>query len=151
MNILILYGSQTGNAKEIAYEFQNRIDSKVITSSIHNMNVYQNKIEELNAFDRVIFFCATTGNGEFPENAILFWKKVKNRKNEKNLYESLKYSICALGDTNYSMFCFAGKSLNKRLKELGAKPIVPIFCIDAVDDEDEQIEKYFSKIIQSLK
>ena len=63
----------------------------------------------------------------------------------------MKYSICALGDTNYSMFCFAGKSLNKRLKELGAKPIVPIFCIDAVDDEDEQIEKYFSKIIQSLK
>ena len=151
MNILILYGSQTGNAKEIAYEFQNRINSKVITSSIHNMNVYQNKIEELNHFDRVIFFCATTGNGEFPENAILFWKKVKNRKNEKNLYESLKYSICALGDTNYSMFCFSGKSLHKRLQQLGAIPILPIFCIDAVEDEEEQTEEYFSKIIPSLK
>ena len=151
MNILILYGSQTGNAKEIAYEFQNRLDLKKVTSFVHNMNVYKDKIEELNDFDRVIFFCATTGNGEFPDNAILFWKKVKNRKNEKNLYESLKYSICALGDTNYSMFCFSGKSLHKRLQQLGATPILPIFCIDAVEDEEEQIEEYFSKIIQSLK
>jgi sulfite reductase alpha subunit-like flavoprotein len=147
MNILILYASQTGNAEEIAYEFNDRMNSKKITSSVYNMNVYKDKIEELNEFDRVIFFCATTGNGEFPENGFLFWKQVKNRKNEKNLYESLKYSICALGDTNYSMFCFSGKSLHKRLQQLGATPILPIYCIDAVDDEYEQIEEYFSKII----
>ena len=116
MNILILYGSQTGNAEELAYAFHQLIEEKCKNAVVNNMNFFSDNYEELNNYDYVIIFCSTTGNGDFPINASKFWIKIKNRQLKKNTFESLKYSICALGDSNYSMFCFSGKNLNKRLQ-----------------------------------
>jgi len=150
MNLLILFGSETGNAEELSYAFHQLIEEKCENIVVQNMNYFSDNYEELNNYDYVIIFCSTTGNGDFPNNASKFWRKIKNRQLEKNTFESLKYSICALGDSNYSMFCFSGKNLNKRLEQLGATPITPIFCMDAVDDDEESFEKYVSMILPKL-
>jgi len=152
MHIYLLYGSQTGNAEQIAYHLSHilkeNIDNCEIT--VDKLNNYSENYEILNNSDYVIFVCSTTGNGDFPENASRFWRKIKSRKLEKELFSNVKYSVCALGDTNYSMFCFAGKNLNKRMSQLSGKEILPIFCMDAVDDDEEQLEKYISLLLEKL-
>tara|TARA_A100001234_G_scaffold214656_1_gene218483 strand:+ start:685 stop:1146 length:462 start_codon:yes stop_codon:yes gene_type:complete len=152
MHIYLLYGSQTGNAQEISHYLSHilkeNIDKCEIT--VDKLNNYSENYEILNNSDYVIFVCSTTGNGDFPENASRFWRKIKSRKLEKELFSNVNYSVCALGDTNYSMFCFAGKNLNKRMSQLSAKEILPIFCMDAVDDDEEQLEKYISLLLEKL-
>lgn len=150
MNILILYGSETGTADELSHIFHQIIEDKYENVRVSIMDSFSDNYEELNNYDYVIIFCSTTGNGDFPNNASKFWRKIKNRQLDKNTFESLKYSICALGDSNYSMFCFSGKNLNKRMQQLGAIPIAPIFCMDAVDDDEESFEKYVSIILPKL-
>lgn len=152
MRIYLLYGSETGNAQEISYHLsyilKENIDNCEITVDI--LNNYSENYEILNNSDYVIFVCSTTGNGDFPENASRFWRKIKSRKLEKELFSNVNYSICALGDSNYSMFCFAGKNLNKRMSQLSGKEILPIFCMDAVDDDDEQLKQYISLLLEKL-
>lgn len=150
MKILITYGSQTGNTEQISHTLFSIIEEENKEVEIYPMNYFSNNIEDINNYDYVIFLCSTTGNGEFPENAFQFWKNVKKRTLEKNTFESLKFSVCALGDTNYSMFCFSGKSLNRRLLQLGATEIMPIFCMDAVEDDEEEFEKYVNQLLPML-
>ena len=152
MKIYLLYGSQTGNAEEIAHYLSNILKENLDEPDIivDKLNNYSETYEILNKSDYVIFICSTTGNGDFPENASKFWRKIKNRKLDKEIFSDVKYSVCALGDTNYSMFCFAGKNLNKRISQLSGQEIMPIFCMDAVDDDDEQLEKYISLLLDKL-
>jgi methionine synthase reductase len=94
-----------------------------------------------------VIVVSTTGDGDPPDTAGRFWRKLK-RNTQPNLLKSLQYALLGiqysfiiiiivvvvvvvvivillvgLGDTNYTNFCNMGKMLNKRLLELGATPI----------------------------
>ena len=148
-NCLILYGSQTGNVESISKFIYEEIKNSFSSCSIYSMNHFSNKLEELNNYEKIFFLCSTTGDGEIPDNASQFWKNIKNRKLSKKLLENINYFLIAFGDTNYSMFCYAGKKLDKRLKELAANSILPMISVDAVDDEEEEVDKLL-EVIKSM-
>tara|TARA_B100000900_G_C20558192_1_gene707712 strand:+ start:493 stop:963 length:471 start_codon:yes stop_codon:yes gene_type:complete len=154
MNILILYGTQTGNAKcmaeEIYYNINNNLlkDNKPDCSIMCFNNV--NDINLLNNYNFVVMICSTTGNGDFPDDTQKFWKNIKNRKLDNTLYSKLNVSICGLGDSNYSMFCYSSKKLQKRIKELSANEVIPLFLMDAVYDDEEQLNEYLKLILEYI-
>lgn len=150
MNILILYGTQTGNAKCMAEE----IYHNMLNNNKHNYSIMcfnnVNDITLLNNYDFVIMLCSTTGNGDFPDDTQKFWKNIKNRKLDKTLYSNLNVSICGLGDSNYSMFCYSSKKLQKRIKELDGNEVIPIFLMDAVYDDEEQLNEYLKLVLEYI-
>lgn len=50
--------------------------------------------------------------------------------------------VLALGDTNYDKFCFMGKSIDKRLSELGGERVQPLACVDEATGLEEGVEKW---------
>lgn len=95
--------------------------------------------------------CSTTGNGDSPENADGFWRWIKARALPKDLCEGLPFSVLGLGDTNYDKFCFMGKSIDKRLNELGGKRIVDLHCADEPTNLEEVVEAWKTKIVAAVK
>jgi methionine synthase reductase len=55
-----------------------------------------------------------------------------------------------LGDSNYDKFCFMGKSIDKRLAELGGSRVIPLVCIDETTGLEEAVEKWKESIIEYL-
>lgn len=153
MSYLILYGSQTGNSDAISYELEENMRQSLSYQKIERIALNQFikqddllKIENL----RVIIICSTTGNGDPPDNASLFWRKIKNRGLPKNYFGSLSYCVIGLGDSNYDQFCKMGKSIDKRLYELGGVRICELQCLDEVDDLDEIVPEALEKLITTL-
>jgi sulfite reductase (NADPH) flavoprotein alpha-component len=60
----------------------------------------------------------------------------------------LKYSVLALGDSAYPLFCKAGEDVDEQLNKLGANRIAPLQKCDV--DYDVEAEEWFSKIISTL-
>lgn len=54
----------------------------------------------------------------------------------------MSYAVLGLGDTNYDKFCFMGKSIDKRLSELGGQRLQPLECADEATNLEETVERW---------
>ncbi len=89
----------------------------------------------LNDLTKEEYFLAvisTHGDGEPPAAAKKFYDHV--HQNGFKL-DKLKYSVLALGDTSYPLFCKAGEDVDEQLNKLGGQPIVPLQKCDVDYDQ----------------
>lgn len=118
----ISYGTQTGNALQIANEIISIAISKNNKYLINGpISLNELNLNILNKY--LIIIVSTTGDGEIPQNGDIFYRKLKMKclsiENKNNLYKNINYAILGLGDSNYSKFNFAAKNIDKCLSYLG--------------------------------
>lgn len=127
--IYILYGSQTGNAESIAKDLHAKCAECGIDTRVESLNTVK-KADFVAEASFLAIVVSTTGNGDAPENADGWWRAVKLRSCSKEKFQDVPFSVLGLGDTNYDKFCYMGKSIDKRLMELGASRAVDLHCAD---------------------
>ena len=143
--LLFLYGSQTGSAEGLAKRFAREARKQGFETRVVGME--NHGTIDLTKEKRLVVVTSTYGDGEMPDNAQPFWDFLKNGTAPR--LENLEYSVLALGDRNYVQFCEAGKAIDTRLEELGAKRIHPRTDCD-VDYEGPSAE-WFAGLIKLLE
>jgi sulfite reductase alpha subunit-like flavoprotein len=138
-SILILYGSETGTSEDVAYRVSTLLMRKNIDVNIMNMNEYN--VMNLPQERIILFIASTTGDGEVPPNMKSFWSFLLKKGLSSDSLSLLEYSVFGLGDSSYEKFNAAARKLNMRLKQLGAKEIIPIGLGD-----DQGVYGYFSAL-----
>lgn len=142
--ITLTYGTETGNAKKLATSFAAIAKKKGIQVKLAGLDQY--KLQDLSKEEYFFSVISTQGDGEPPAAAIRFFDHL--RKEEKPL-EKLKYSILALGDTSYPLFCQAGEEADQLLEKRGANRLLPVVKCDT--DYDAEAEQWFNQILLSLE
>ncbi|MEM9590488.1 MAG: sulfite reductase flavoprotein subunit alpha [Pseudomonadota bacterium] len=128
----ILFGTQTGNAETVARDAAVAAQARGFAPKVAALDDIS--VKSLAAMEQVIIVISTYGEGEMPDNAQLFWDALSADAAPR--LEALSYGVVALGDTGYSEFCQAGKLMDMRLEQLGAKRLTPRVDCD-VDYEDD--------------
>ena len=141
--ITIAYGTETGNSKKLATEFASKAKKIGINAKVQSMDQY--RLNDLTKEEYFLAVISTHGDGEPPAAAKKFYDHV--HQNGFKL-DKLKYSVLALGDTSYPLFCKAGEDVDEQLTKLGGKRFFPIQKCD-VDYETEASE-WFEEIIKTL-
>jgi len=148
--VCVLYGSQTGNAESITKILCEEILTKTDMDCVYGtLNNSCNK-----SFDDVkyiIVLCSTTGNGDMPDNSIKCWRQFKQPNSNKCAFEGKHFLVLALGNSNYSKFCYCGKMLDKRLAEMSGIRMMELTCLDDATDMDEQVEIWMNNVITILR
>ncbi|CAJ0860229.1 7451_t:CDS:10 [Entrophospora sp. SA101] len=121
--ILILYGSQTGFAQDVAERITRQAKRRHFRARNFAMDSYNrdNLINE----ELVIFVCSTTGQGDEPDNMKKFWKFLLRKNLPKDILNQMKFTVFGLGDSSYVKYNWPAKKLYKRLLQLGAESIYP--------------------------
>ncbi|HHA19901.1 MAG TPA: sulfite reductase subunit alpha, partial [Methylophaga sp.] len=142
--INILYGTQTGNSESVANDVATVAKSHGLSPLVKSMDEIE--IDTLVKMDYLLMVTSTYGEGEMPDNAQLLWDAISADSAPR--MENTQYSILALGDTSYDLFCQAGIDWDNRLAELGAKRLYD--RVDCDVDFEDLAESWISSVIPMM-
>ncbi|QPK64309.1 sulfite reductase flavoprotein subunit alpha [Methylomonas sp. LL1] len=137
----ILYGSQTGNSESVANDAAARAKSHGLVPVVKSMDEVE--IGQLAAMEYLLIITSTYGEGAMPDNAEMLWESASSEVAPH--MDKVNYSVLALGDTSYDLFCQAGIDWDKRLDELGGKRLLE--RVDCDVDFEAPAEKWISEVI----
>jgi sulfite reductase (NADPH) flavoprotein alpha-component len=130
--LTILYGTHTGRSKTIASNLVGKLAANGVEAISVALDDY--KTRQLAAETNVVFIVSTHGEGEPPAMAEDFHGFITGKRAPQ--LPNLNYSVVALGDKSYKLYCQTGVDIDQALARLGAKSILPVLKLD-VDFEDE--------------
>ena len=142
--LTVLYGTETGNAAELAGNFAAAATAAGLVCKLVDMADY--KIRQLSQEQDLLIIVSTYGEGDPPQPATGFFEFVESRKAPK--LEGVRFAVLALGDSTYEYYCQAGKRLDQRFEELGALRLAP--RVDCDVDFEEAAEAWIASIIGQL-
>ena len=144
--LTILWGSQTGTAESLAKQAAKTAATRGFDPTVVDLAAIAPV--DLAAHERVLLITSTYGDGEPPDNVKAFYDAVR-APDAPVLPATTRFSICALGDTNYELFCQCGKDLDEALAQRGATR-----AIDRVDcdvDYDEAFAAWLDRALTALQ
>ncbi|MDE3252777.1 MAG: flavodoxin domain-containing protein [Bacteroidota bacterium] len=142
--ITLVYGTETGNAKKLATDLAVKAKKQQIQVKLSSLDQY--RLTDLTKEENLFVVISTQGDGEPPIAAQKFYDHIHH--NGFRL-DHLKYSVLALGDTSYPMFCKTGEDVDAQLHKLGGTRLVPVKKCDVEYEADA--DAWFQEVILSLQ
>ncbi len=133
-SLLILFGSQSGNSEGLAAQFAKQASGYGLEAEVADMDGFD--LSSLSGRKRVFIVCSTWGEGEQPDNAEELWIKASSAS--PGVLDGVNFSVLALGDTSYELFCESGKEWDRRFEELGGTRLVDRVDCDVDYDKTSQ-------------
>lgn len=140
--LAILYGTQTGNAEQMASDIADIAKTRRFRPVVAPLNGVT--LEALAGMRRVLVVTSTYGNGEMPDSAQEFWDALNGV--DPSRLDNVRYSVMAMGDSGYERFCNAGRLIDERLLSRGAQRIA-----ERVDCDVNYAAKAFAWVDTALK
>jgi len=141
--ITIVYGTETGNSKKLATTFAAKAKKNGINAKVVGLDQY--KLTDLTKEEYLFPIISTHGDGEPPVAARKFYDHLFTNGYELS---KLKYSVLALGDTSYPLFCKTGEDVDDQLQKHGGSRLLPLQKCDV--DYEENANAWFTNALQAL-
>jgi sulfite reductase (NADPH) flavoprotein alpha-component len=133
--LLIAFASQAGQAEQLALKtaaLMRQAGAEVTLQSLARLNP-----ERLRHHHRILFIVSTFGEGDAPDSARAFAKRMQFESGEALAH--VEYAMLALGDRNYVKFCGFGHTLDHWLRNRGAHAAFPMVEVDRMDKAALQV------------
>jgi sulfite reductase (NADPH) flavoprotein alpha-component len=143
--LLILYGSESGNAEGLAAEAKKLAQRRGIKATIVDMA--DSRPSDLVRESALMVCVSTWGEGDPPERAGNFYRQLM--ADDAPRFDGMRFAVLGLGDTAYEQFCQMGKDFDKRLETLGATRIHD--RIDCDVDYEDAANKWLLAALESFE
>lgn len=141
--ITIVYGTETGNSRKLATDLAAKAKKNNVLVKLASLDQY--RLTDITKEENLFVVISTQGDGEPPVAAQKFYDHI--HRNGFRL-DRVRYSVLALGDTSYPLFCKTGEDVDMQLQKLGGKRIVPIRKCDV--DYETDAESWFDEVLKAV-
>ncbi|SDI06207.1 flavodoxin domain-containing protein [Pseudomonas panipatensis] len=117
MKMIILFGTETGNAEMVADDVAEALGADYPTV-VRDMSAFDPS--ELKADDFHLVICSTYGDGELPNSAQPFFAALQQQRPD---LRGLRFAAFGLGDSFYQTFNRGSQLIADALKQLGATQV----------------------------
>lgn len=142
--VTILWGSQTGNAESCAKKLAKAMRGGAFETEVFDMADYDQA--RLPSEKNLLLITSTYGDGEPPDNAEALYKYIQSETAAE--MPGVKFSVLALGDTEYPDFCECGIIFDREFARLGAERVYELVLGDV--DYDDVFDAWKNGVISVL-
>ncbi|WP_122544495.1 sulfite reductase flavoprotein subunit alpha [Pseudomonas viridiflava] len=125
---LIGFASQSGFAEQLAWQTAGQLQAAGLPVRVQRLGDMTE--QDLSASRNALFVVSTFGDGEAPDSARGFERKLLGRPLS---LETLNYAVLALGDRQYQHFCGFAHRLHDWLAERGGSTLFAPVEVDSAD------------------
>ena len=143
--LMIIFGTETGNAEDLAERAANMATNYDLTGEIFDMEDVT--VEMLEECERLIIVCSTWGDGEQPYNAQDLYDSTLDMADGS--LSHLKFAVLALGDTAFDLFCESGKEWDVVMENKGGTRIND--RIDCDTDYEDFAEDWLEQTLEKFQ
>lgn len=144
LDVHVLYGTETGNAEEIAETFETKLKSQNLNVHLWDMDDFPR--DSLPEVEHLFIICSTQGVGEPPINALDLYDYL--HCDDAPQLDQVNFAVLALGDQDFPDFCQAGKDFDHILGQLGANRVAD--RVDCDFDYEETAEQWITNMLELL-
>ncbi|MFQ3782956.1 assimilatory sulfite reductase (NADPH) flavoprotein subunit [Staphylococcus saprophyticus] len=144
LDVHVLYGTETGNAEEIAEIFETKLKSQNLNVHLWDMDDFPR--DSLPEVEHLFIICSTQGVGEPPINALDLYDYLHG--DDAPQLDQVNFAVLALGDQDFPDFCQAGKDFDHILGQLGANRVAD--RVDCDFDYEETAEQWITNMLELL-
>ncbi|MBY6412489.1 flavodoxin domain-containing protein [Rhodococcus sp. BP-252] len=117
MAVVVLFGSETGTAEEVADKIAEVLSDH--DAEVRDMLEYE--VSDIDVNDFHVIICSTYGDGELPTGAVPFYEALDEDAPD---LKGLRFALFGLGDRVYEdTFNRGGEIIAEKLVELGAEQV----------------------------
>lgn len=145
-NILIIFGSTTGNTEFTAETIRDYLEDK--SHEVNFLNVSDTNTSELgNSYDLYLLGCSTWGTDEIElqEDFVDFFDDMKDGPS----LTGKSFAVFGCGDSSYEYFCGAVDVIEERSEKMGARIVTDSLRIDG-EPEESEINEWIEGVINAL-
>jgi sulfite reductase (NADPH) flavoprotein alpha-component len=142
--LTVLFGSETGNAKQLARALADAASNRGIEARQIDMADYRPRA--LKDEQDLLVITSTHGEGDPPQTALGFFEFLEGRR--APALPQLRFAVLGLGDSTYEHYCAAARRVDERLAGLGAQRLVDRVECDV--DYEEPAAKWIRAIVAKL-
>ncbi|GAB2622039.1 sulfite reductase flavoprotein subunit alpha [Novilysobacter erysipheiresistens] len=129
--VLVAYASQTGTAEGLAWQTAAALREGGCAVDVQPLGKLDPAM--LAAAGQVLFIASSFGEGEAPDHARAFVRRMRDGAVAPTL-AGLRYGVLALGDREYGdSYCGFGRTLDLWLHHAGAQPLFDRIDVDGAD------------------
>ncbi|WP_122318648.1 sulfite reductase flavoprotein subunit alpha [Pseudomonas cichorii] len=125
---LIGFASQSGFAEQLAWQTAGQLQSAGLPVRVQRLGELTE--QDLNQSSNALFVVSTFGDGEAPDSARGFERKLLG---SPLALQNLNYAVLALGDRQYPQFCAFAHRLHDWLAERGGRTLFAPVEVDSAD------------------
>lgn len=125
---LVGYASQSGTAERLAWQSAGVLQAAGLPVTVAALDRLDGA--RLGTFRHALFVVSTFGDGEPPDNARAFARRVMA---DGAPLQALRFGLLALGDRHYANFCGFGRRLEQWLRGHGGQPLFAPVHLDGED------------------
>lgn len=140
--ILVVWASQTGFAQQLAERSADSL--RAAGHALRLRSIDQVDATLLGNSRKALFVVSTTGEGDPPDHALAFLRRVMQ---QPLALAQLEYAVLALGDRTYAQYCAFGRQLDQWLREHAAQPL---FDTVEVDNADPDALRHWQQLLGQL-
>eukprot|EP00485_Elphidium_margaritaceum_P010876 CAMPEP_0202690710 /NCGR_PEP_ID=MMETSP1385-20130828/5619_1 /ASSEMBLY_ACC=CAM_ASM_000861 /TAXON_ID=933848 /ORGANISM="Elphidium margaritaceum" /LENGTH=1757 /DNA_ID=CAMNT_0049346001 /DNA_START=418 /DNA_END=5691 /DNA_ORIENTATION=+ len=155
--VLILYGSETGNARSLAQGMSHELKRRNCKTKVMAMDDFDfaDLIGMGEKTERTILFAVSTcGQGEYPKNCQFFMTDLEHAVEQKDtIGAKVKYAVFGLGDSHYVYYNEAANKLDEFMEKCGATRMMDVGLGNDQDPDkyDTAFEEWTPTLFDTLK